>query len=99
MCSAEVENAIAAHPAVASCAVIAVPDPAWGERVHAVIVLRPGQAAGAQEIREHCKTRIAAYKAPRSCEFVARLPLSAAGKVLKRELRKPHWDNMGRGVH
>ena len=97
--SAEVENAIASHPAVASCAVIAVPDPTWGERVHAVIVLRPGRTAGAEEIREHCKTRIAGYKAPRSCEFVDRLPLSAAGKVLKRDLRKPYWDNTGRGVH
>ena len=97
--SAEVENAIASHPAVASCAVIAVPDPAWGERVHAVVVLRPGHTASAEEIREHCKTLIAAYKAPRSCEFADRLPLSAAGKVLKRELRKPYWRNASRDVH
>ena len=97
--SAEVENAIASHPAVASCAVIAVPDPAWGERVHAVVVLRPGHTASAEEIREHCKTLIAAYKAPRSCEFADRLPLSAAGKVLKRELRKPYWGNASRDVH
>jgi acyl-CoA synthetase (AMP-forming)/AMP-acid ligase II len=97
--SAEVENAIASHPAVAACAVIAVPDPAWGERVHAVVVLRPGCTAGAEDIRAHCKTLIAAYKAPRSCEFTDRLPLSAAGKVLKRELRRPHWATTDRGVH
>lgn len=85
--SAEVENALASHPAVASCAVVGVPDEHWGERVHAVIVLRPGQTATAEEIRAHAKTLIAGYKAPRSVEFVEAMPLSAAGKILKRELR------------
>jgi acyl-CoA synthetase (AMP-forming)/AMP-acid ligase II len=97
--SAEVENAITSHPAVASCAVIAIPDPVWGERVHAVVMLRPGRTASAEEIREHCKTLIAGYKAPRSCEFVNSLPLSAAGKVLKRELRRPYWADTDRAVH
>jgi acyl-CoA synthetase (AMP-forming)/AMP-acid ligase II len=97
--SAEVENAITSHPAVASCAVIAIPDPVWGERVHAVVMLRPAHTASAEEIREHCKTLIAGYKAPRSCEFVNSLPLSAAGKVLKRELRRPYWADTDRGVH
>ena len=89
--SAEVENALARHHAVASCAVIAVPDEDWGERVHAVVVLRPGAAATHDELREHCKTLIAAYKAPRSTEFVDALPVSGAGKILKRELRAAHW--------
>jgi acyl-CoA synthetase (AMP-forming)/AMP-acid ligase II len=86
--SAEVENAIAQHPSVASCAVIGVPDADWGERVHAVVVLKPGCQATAREIREHAKGRIAGYKCPRSVDFVEALPLSGAGKVLKRELRK-----------
>jgi len=94
-----VENAVSAHPAVATCAVIGVPDPKWGERVHAVVVLRQGCTATADEIREHCRTLIAGYKAPRSCEFVDALPLSAAGKVLKTELRKPYWENLDRAVH
>ncbi|MFE7242995.1 long-chain fatty acid--CoA ligase [Streptomyces sp. NPDC057580] len=85
--SAEVENAVASHPAVASCAVIGVPDEHWGERVHAVIVLRPGMTSTEQEVRAHAKTLIAGYKAPRSVEFVNELPMSAAGKILKRELR------------
>ncbi|MFB6672451.1 long-chain fatty acid--CoA ligase [Streptomyces sp. NPDC056390] len=85
--SAEVENALAAHPAVASCAVIGVPDERWGERVHAVIVLRPGHTAAAEEIRTHTKSLIAGYKAPRTVEFVDDLPTSAAGKILKRDLR------------
>jgi acyl-CoA synthetase (AMP-forming)/AMP-acid ligase II len=89
--SAEVENALASHPAVAACAVIGVPDSEWGERVHAVVVLLPGQQATVDEIRTHCKTLIAGYKAPRSVDFVDALPLSGAGKILKRELRKQYW--------
>lgn len=97
--SAEVENALAKHPAVASCAVIGVPDERWGERVHAVIVCKQGCAATAAEIREHVKTLIAGYKAPRSFEFVDAMPLSPTGKVLKRELRKSHWDRSARAVN
>ncbi|WP_460072998.1 acyl-CoA synthetase [Streptomyces sp. YKOK-I1] len=96
--SAEVENVVARHPGVASCAVIGVPDDAWGERVHAVVVLKPGSTATAEDIREHAKAAIAGYKAPRSVEFVEALPLSAAGKVLKRDLREPYWKGMDRAV-
>jgi len=96
--SAEVENALAGHPAVAACAVIGVPDPDWGERVHAVVVLLPGQQATAEEIRTHCKTLIAGYKAPRSVDFVDALPMSGAGKILKRDLRKQYWGESGNQV-
>jgi acyl-CoA synthetase (AMP-forming)/AMP-acid ligase II len=96
--SAEVENALANHPAVAACAVIGVPDSDWGERVHAVVVLLPGQQATGDEIRAHCRTLIAGYKAPRSVDFVDALPLSGAGKILKRELRKQYWDDSGNQV-
>lgn len=85
--SAEVEAALMAHPAVAACAVIGVPNTLWGEAVHAVVVLRPGAASDAQGLREHCRTRIAGYKCPKSFDFVRSLPLSAAGKVLKTRLR------------
>ncbi|TSD99919.1 long-chain-fatty-acid--CoA ligase [Skermania sp. ID1734] len=96
--SAEVENALAKHPAVAACAVIGVPDAQWGERVHAVVVLKEGQQASEDELREHCRALIANYKVPRSAEFVAALPMSGAGKILKRELRKPYWEGAGSGV-
>jgi acyl-CoA synthetase (AMP-forming)/AMP-acid ligase II len=97
--SAEVENAVAKHPAVAACAVIGVPDEEWGERVHAVVVLKPGQTTTAEELREHAKTMISGYKAPRTAEFVEALPLSGAGKVLKRELRAKYWGESGRQVN
>ncbi|HEY8456929.1 MAG TPA: long-chain fatty acid--CoA ligase [Actinopolymorphaceae bacterium] len=97
--SAEVENALADHPAIDSVAVIAVPDPDWGERVHAVVVCKPGHSIDLEQIREHCRKSIAPYKAPRSCEVVDALPLSPAGKVLKHELRKPYWEASGRQVH
>ena len=96
--SAEVEQALAHHPAVAACAVIGVPDFEWGQRVHAVVVLKAGQQTTADDIREHCRTYIAAYKCPRSVEFMAALPLSGAGRVLKNRLREAHWAGRERGV-
>lgn len=97
--SAEVENAISQHPAVAACAVIAVPDEKLGERVHAVIVRRDGVSCTADDILAHTKTLIAGYKAPRSVEFLAVLPVSNTGKILKRELREPHWNRASRSVN
>lgn len=88
--SAEVEKAIIAHPDVASCAVIGVPDTTWGERVHAVIVAKPGHSVTVTEIRAHCMNLIADYKAPHSCQLVEALPLSPAGKVLKHQLREQY---------
>ncbi len=96
--SAEVENALAAHPAVAECAAFAVPDDRLGERVHAAIVLRPGAAADGVALAAHCRERIAAYKTPRSFEFHAALPKTAFGKVQKALLREPHWRGRARRV-
>ncbi|GAA4395362.1 long-chain-fatty-acid--CoA ligase [Tsukamurella soli] len=86
--SAEVEKALYGHPAVESCAVVGMPDQTYGERVHAVVVLRPGATATADELRAHVKTLLAGYKAPRSVDFVDALPMSGAGKILKRRLRR-----------
>ncbi|MCY1264123.1 Long-chain-fatty-acid--CoA ligase [compost metagenome] len=97
--SAEVENAIGRHPAVAASAVIGIPSDQWGEAVHAVVVLKPGLQASAGEIITHCRQHIAGYKCPKSVEFIANLPLSGAGKILKRELRDPHWEGRSRAVN
>lgn len=96
--SAEVENVLAQHAAVQSCAVIGVPDPDWGEKVHAVVVARPGVAVTPEALIMHCRERIAGYKCPRSIEFRAELPLSAAGKLQKFQLRAPYWTGQARGV-
>lgn len=100
--SAEVENVLAQHSSVAACAVIGVPDEVYGERVHAVVVLKPDSPdsmATAEELREHCKELVAGYKAPRTVEFVTELPISPAGKVNKRELREPYWKDQNRSVN
>ena len=85
--STEVENAIATHDAVAAVAVVGLPDDKWGERVHAVVVLHPDAAVTEEDIREHAKSSIAGYKSPRTVDFVDALPVSGAGKILKRDLR------------
>jgi acyl-CoA synthetase (AMP-forming)/AMP-acid ligase II len=96
--SAEVENVIAQLPEVHMCAVIGVPDRRWGERVHAVIVLRDGAVVDAEAIILHCKQHIGGYKCPRSVEFREALPVSAAGKLQKAALREPYWAGRDRRV-
>ncbi len=89
--SREVEEAVLRHPAVAECAVIGVPDAAWGESVCALVVLRPGTATpGVDEIVAHCRSLIASYKKPRHVRFVADLPKLVTGKVDKKRLRAEH---------
>lgn len=97
--SAEVENALAQHPAVGTCAVIGIPNDQWGESVHAVVVLKPGASATEEQLTAHCRTLIAGYKCPRSIEIRDALPVSGAGKILKTELRKPFWAGRERKVN
>jgi acyl-CoA synthetase (AMP-forming)/AMP-acid ligase II len=96
--SAEVENAIAQHPAVAACAVIGIPSDQWGESVHSVVVCKPGHEVSAAELIAHCKALIAGYKCPRSLDFTDALPMSGAGKVLKTKLREPFWKGCERHI-
>lgn len=97
--SAEVENALGQHPAVATSAVIGVPSQQWGEAVHAIVILKPGAAATEAELQAHCHGLIAGYKCPRSIDFrTDPFPLSGANKVLKTELRKPFWEGRDRQI-
>jgi acyl-CoA synthetase (AMP-forming)/AMP-acid ligase II len=93
--STEVESILATHPGVAACAVIGVADQQWGERVHAVVVPQAGAVLTPEELRLYAKGFLAGYKCPRSVDFVDALPLSAAGKVLKRMLRSRYAGSPG----
>jgi long-chain acyl-CoA synthetase len=84
----EVEEAIAAHPAVAEVGVAGVPDERLGEAVKAWVVLRAGREVTVEELRAYCKQLLAPYKVPKRIEFRDSLPKSAVGKVLRRELAK-----------
>jgi long-chain acyl-CoA synthetase len=84
---AEIERVVAAHPAVAMVAVGSVSDDRLGELARAYVVLRPGAPATEAEIIEHCRPHLAAYKLPRSVRFVADLPKTSTGKVMRRELK------------
>jgi acyl-CoA synthetase (AMP-forming)/AMP-acid ligase II len=94
----EVEQAIWTHRAVLDCAVIGVPDAQWGEAVKAVVELKPGAHASAEELIALCKDKLGSIKAPKSVDFIATLPRSPAGKVLKKEIREPYWRDVSRRI-
>ncbi|MFK7830647.1 MAG: AMP-binding protein [Congregibacter sp.] len=89
--STQVEAAIHQHAAVLESAVFGVPDDEWGEAVKAVVVLKPGQQATAEEIIATASEHLASYQKPRSIDFVDSLPKAPTGKILKRLLRDPYW--------
>lgn len=96
----EVEEALYQHPAILEAAVFGVPDEKWGEAVWAVIVPREGNDIEPAEVIEFCRARIAGYKVPKGMDVqFDPLPKSGPGKVLKRELRAPHWEGQGRSVN
>lgn len=85
--SAEVEQAVMAHDAVADCAVVGLPDDAWGERVTAVVALRGDVPLSGEELTAFVKARIGSVKAPKQIEFWSDLPRSTVGKILKGDVR------------
>ncbi len=90
----EVEGVLGAHPKVKDVAVIGLPNPKWGEAVHAVVVLHQGQSADAQELRNWCKQQLAGFKCPASVDFIAdaAMPRTATGKILHRVLRQQYQE-------
>lgn len=95
----EIEQVLTQHPAVQDCAVIGVPDEKWGESVKGVIQLKPGAEATEEELIALAKEKLGSVKAPKTIDFVADLPRSPVGKVLKTELRKQYWEGKARGVN
>jgi acyl-CoA synthetase (AMP-forming)/AMP-acid ligase II len=96
---AEVESAVCDHPDVAEAAVIGVPDDTWGESVKAIVVLKPGKQASASDIISFTRAHIAAFKTPKTVDFIDALPRNASGKILRRHLRDPYWAGRERQVN
>lgn len=94
----EVEQVLLSHDAVQDCAVVGVPDEKWGEAVRAVVELKPGRSASAEELIALCRQRIGSVKAPKSVEFADTLPRSPVGKVMRREVRNRYWTGRSRQI-
>ncbi len=88
---AEIEDVLHRHPGVEDVAVFGVPDPEWGERVHAAVQPRAGAALTASDVIAFCRRHLADYKAPRDVSFHDDFPRDTAGKLVKRLLREPYW--------
>jgi len=94
----EVEDALMAHPAVASAAVIGIPDDKWGEAVKAFVVLKPGVIHSAAELQAHVKARRGAPWSPKTIDFVEAIAVTGLGKIDRKALRAPYWEGRTRGV-
>jgi len=96
---AEVEAVLMLRHEIVECAVIGIPSAKWGEQVHGIVRLQEGHTTSEEELLAHCREHLAGYKCPRSFDFRQEpFPLSGANKILKRELRKPYWEQSERDI-
>jgi acyl-CoA synthetase (AMP-forming)/AMP-acid ligase II len=83
----EIEDVIYKHEKIAETAVYGVPDPIWGQKIHAAVVLKPGAEMTSEEVIEFCQANLASFKKPKFVEFLDDLPRSPVGKILRKKLR------------
>ena len=97
--SVEVESVLTDHPDIERVAIIGVPSEKWGEEVKAIVVARPGTTPDAASIIAFARGRMAAYKAPKSVDFIDALPVTSVGKIAKNLLREPYWTGKDRRIN
>lgn len=94
----EVEDALAAHPAVREVVVVGIPDDKWGEAVAAFVAVRNGTSVEEGELIAFARDRLAGYKVPKSVRFIDEVPKSPVGKLLRRAVRDPFWAGRERRI-
>ena len=94
----EVEDVMAAHPAVREVVVVGIPDDKWGEAVAAFVALRAGESADDAALMAFARERLAGYKVPKSVHFIDEVPKSPVGKLLRRAVRDPFWKDRDRRI-
>lgn len=95
---AEIEQVLFAHPAIYEAAAVGIPDEEWGEQIKAVVVLKPGHTASAEDILAFCAQGLPGFKRPRSVDFINELPKNPNGKIVRRLVREPYWAGKERRV-
>ena len=94
----ETEEVLYEHPAVFECAVVSAPDEKWGERVQAVVVLKPERSVTEEELIKFCKEKLTGYKCPKGIEFWDELPKSPIQKILRKDVKRKFWEGHERFV-
>lgn len=94
----ETEDVLYEHPAVLECAVVSAPDDRWGERVQAVVVLKPEKSVTEDELIKFCKGKLAGYKCPKAVEFWEELPKTPIQKIRRKEIKEKFWEGHDRTI-
>ncbi len=94
----ETEDVLYQHPAVMECAVVSAPDEKWGERVQAVVTMKPDQTVSPEELIAHCKDNLSGFKCPKNIEIWEEIPKTPIGKIIRKDVKKKFWDGQERSI-